>query len=188
DERIEPGRGRYNPGFASKLLSDLTGRRVRTIVQAFPYGGYRPVPADLDTWTAQALRAGASDITFYAVRNPRFTDRPLYARMLSIARRLRGAELPAAPVDPATLVVYATASEGQARPLAGGPARARTRANELYTTYALLGELAHADFTFDSDTRLTEDPARLARARSVFLPRGETLDRPFAEALAAWVR
>src|SRR5262249_21722455 len=188
DERVDAGRGRYNPGFASKLLSDLTGRRVRTIIQAFPYGGYTPRPADLDAWTAQALRAGATDISFYAVRNPRFTGRPLSARSLSPARRRGGAERPAAPADPATVVVYATASEGQARPLASGPARARTRADALYTTYAVLGELAHADFVFDADTRLTEDPARLARARTVFLPRGETLDRPFAEALLAWVR
>src|SRR5262249_61679426 len=36
DERVDPGRGRYNPGFASKLLSALTGPRARTIIQAFP--------------------------------------------------------------------------------------------------------------------------------------------------------
>jgi hypothetical protein len=187
-ERAEPGRGRYNPGFGTKLMSDLTGKPVRVVTQAFTYAGYKPTPADLEVWTAQALRVGGTDISFYALGNPRFTNRRLYDRMLDIATRLRGTRLPAPPVDPATLVVYATASEGQGQPDKRGDARARTRADQLYTTYALLGELARGAFTFDADTRLVREPARLAAARTVWLPRGETLDRPFAEALLAWVR
>jgi hypothetical protein len=186
-ERARPGRGRYNPGFAAKLLSDLTGRRVRIVVQAFPYARYRPVPADLGVWAGQALRAGATDISFFGLDNPRFTDRPLYARMLEIARALRGSTLPAPPVDPATVVVYATASEGQAQPDRIGDARYRTGGDALYTTYALLGELAGGAFSFDADTRLAAEPERLAGARTVWLPRGEVLDRPFAEALVRWV-
>jgi len=186
-EAAEPGRGRYNPGFGAKLLSDLTGRPVRIVVQAFPYAGYRPTPRDIGTWASQALRAGATDISFFAMGDPRFTDRPLYDRILQIARQLRGTTLPPAPVDPATVVVYATASEGQAQPQRIGDARYRTNGDALYTTYSLLGELAHADFTFDADTRLVAEPSRLAAAHTIWLPRGEVLDRPFAEALAAWV-
>jgi hypothetical protein len=186
-ERASPGRGRYNPGFAAKLLSDLTGRPVRIVIQAFPYAGYRPRSRDLGVWASQALRAGASDISFFAMGNPRFTDRPLYDRMLAVARQLRGATLPAPPVDPATLVVYATASEGQAQPQRMGDARYRTGGDALYTTYSLLGELAHGAFSFDADTRLAAEPDRLARARTIWLPRGEVLDRPFAEALVGWV-
>jgi glycosyl hydrolase family 42 (putative beta-galactosidase) len=186
-ERARPGRGRYNPGFAAKLLSDLTGRRVRIVIQAFPYARYRPGPRDLGVWAAQALRAGATDISFFGLGNPRFTDRPLYARMLQIARGLRGTTLPPAPVDPATLVVYATASEGQAQPERAGDARYRASGDALYTTYALLGELARGAFSFDADSRLVAEPDRLARARTVWLPRAEVLDRPFAEALVRWV-
>ncbi|MDX6645920.1 MAG: Beta-galactosidase trimerization domain, partial [Miltoncostaeaceae bacterium] len=186
-ERATPGRGRYNPGFAAKLLSDLTGKPVRIVVQAFPYAGYRPRPRDLGVWAGQALRAGATDISFFAMGNPRFTDRPLYDRMLAIARELRGATLPAPPVDPGTVVVYATASEGQAQPQRPGDARYRTAGDALYTTYSLLGEMAHGAFSFDADTRLLGEPERLARARTVWLPRGEVLDRPFADALLGWV-
>ncbi|MEW6581664.1 MAG: beta-galactosidase [Actinomycetota bacterium] len=187
-ERVTPGRGRYNPGFGAKLLSDLTGRPVRIVIQAFPYAGYTPVPADLDAWTAQALRAGATHVSFYALGNPRFTNRRLYDRMLDIARRLRGTRLPAPPVDPATVVVYATASEGQGQPRRRGDARYRTSGDALYTTYALLGELANGAFTFDSDTRLLAEPQRLDRARLLWLPRADTLDRAFAERVLAWVR
>ena len=187
-ERDRAGRGRYNPGFGAKLLSDLTGRRVRIVVQAFDYSRYRPTPGDLWTWTAQALRAGATDISFFASDNPRFTNRRLYDAMLAIARTLRGARLPAPPSDPEQLVVYATASEGQAQPARRGGVRYRTSGDALYTTYSLLGELGGGAFSFDADTRLEADPARLARARTLWLPRGDTLDAGLAQAVVAWVR
>jgi hypothetical protein len=189
DEAENPGRGRYNPGFATKLMYDLTGRRIRTIVQAFPYNFYAPVPADLYNWTEQALRVGATDISLYGETNPRFRAPPVYQAMLDIARSLRGTSLPDPPSDPQQVVVYSTASEGQSQPeLRDATSRIRTRANALYTTYSLLGELNHSSFVFDADTRLLSDPVRLARARTVWLPRGDTLDRPFAEELLDWVQ
>ena len=188
-EAEDPGRGRYNPGFGAKFLSDLTGKETRIIVQAFKYGGYPPVPDDLDTWTSQALRAGATHISFFAMGNPRFTNRPLYDRMLSVASRLRGIDLPDPPVDPATQVVYSVMSEGQGQPDARvGDDRYHASGDALYTTYALLGELNHARFRFDSDTRLEADPSRLAQAKVVWLPRGEVLTRPFADQLLSWVQ
>jgi hypothetical protein len=187
-ERDRAGRGRYNPGFGAKLLSDLTGTRTRIVVQAFDYSRYRPTPEDLWTWSAQALRAGATDLSFFASDNPRFTNRRLYDAMLAIARSVRGTRLPAPPADPEQLVLYATASEGQAQPHRTGGVRYRTSGDELYTTYALLGELSGGAFSFDADTRLAADPARLAAARTIWMPRGDTLDRGFATRLLAWVR
>jgi len=58
----------------------------------------------------------------------------------------------------------------------------------MYTTYSVLGELAGSSFAFDSDTRLQADPTRLARARTIYLPRADIVDRPMADALVAWVR
>jgi hypothetical protein len=187
-ERDRAGRGRYNPGFGAKLLSDLTGVRVRVVVQAFLHSRYRPVPGDLWTWAAQALRAGATDISFFASDNPRFRDRRLYDAMLAIARGLRGTRLPAPPSDPEHLVLYSTASEGQAQPELRGGARYRTDGDALYTAHALLGELNGAAFRFDADTRLVAEPARLAGARTLWLPRADTLDAAFAERVTAWVR
>ncbi|MGD9572196.1 MAG: beta-galactosidase [Thermoleophilia bacterium] len=187
-ERDRAGRGRYNPGFGAKLLSDLSGKRTRIIVQAFEYSRYQPVVGDLWTWSAQALRAGATDLSFFASDNPRFTNRRLYDGMLAVASAVRGARLPAPPTDPEHLVLYATASEGQGQPHRAGNVRYRTTGDELYTTYALLGELGGGAFSFDADTRLLREPARLAAAKSIWLPRAETLDAPVAAALAAWVR
>lgn len=187
-EAVRPGRGRYNPGFGAKFMSDLTGARTRVVLQAFTYSGYTPEVADLYAWAGQALRAGATDITFFASGNPRFTDRPFYDGMQRLARDLRGTRLPAPPTDPSTLVLYATASEGQGQPAASGDDRYLASGDALYSLYGLLGELAHGAFSFDADTRLLREPARLAAARTVWLPRADTLDRPAARALADWVR
>ena len=186
-ERANPGRGRYNPGFGAKLMSDLTGKPVRIIVQAFPYARYTPGIGDVETWTSQALRAGATHITFYAKGNPRFTKPKFYDGMLGLSKRLRGLNLPDKPVDPSTVVVYSLMSEGQGQPNKRGDARYRTSGDGLYTTHSLLGELNGAPFVFDTDERLAAQRDRLARAKVVWLPRGDTLDRPFAEALRDWV-
>ncbi|MBU6362888.1 MAG: beta-galactosidase [Acidobacteria bacterium] len=186
-EKSSPGRGRYNPGFGAKFMSDLTGRDARIIIQAFPYAGYTPTTGDIDTWTSQALRAGATHISFFAMDNPRFTDRKFYDGMLSLASRLKGLDLPEKPVDTSTVVVYSLMSEGQGQPDRRGDARYRTSGDALYTTYSLLGELNGAPFVFDTDERLAAERERLARAKVVWLPRGDTLSRPFAEALRAWV-
>lgn len=188
DEAVNPGRGRYNPGFATKLMVDLTGKRVRTIVQAFEYKGYQPLPADVWIWASQALRAGATDLSLYAMDNPRFTDPPVYEAMLGIASSMRSARLPLPANDPTTVLLYNTASEAQSQPHKAFSVRPRTRADQLYTTYAALGELAGSSFVFDVDTRLARDPARLARTRTLWVPRAEVMDQALADALVAWVR
>lgn len=187
-ERVTPGRGRYNPGFGAKLMSDLSGKRTRIIVQAFDYSRYLPQKGDLWTWTAQALRAGATDISFYASDNPWRTRPGFYAEMLKVARAMKGARLPDAPVDPATLVLYSTTSEGQAQPWLDGGSRYKTAGDEIYAAYALIGELGGGAFSFEADSRLQREPARLAAARTIWMPRGEVLDRAFAESLRDWVR
>lgn len=187
-EKSNPGRGRYNPGFGAKFLSDLTGKPVRIVIQAFPYAKFTPGVADIETWTSQALRAGATHISYFALNNPRFTNRKFYDGMLALSKRMRGLNLPEAPVDPSTVVVYSLMSEGQGQPNRKGDARYRTSGDGLYTTYSLLGELNGAPFVFDTDERLAAQRERLSRAKVVWLPRGDTLSRPFAEALRDWVR
>ena len=141
-ERDRAGRGRYNPGFGAKLISDLTGVRTRIVIQAFDYSRYRPTPGDLWTWTAQALRAGATDISFFASDNPRFTNRRLYDAMLAIARARCAA--PGCRRRPRPRAARAL-RDRQRGPGPAGAGRRRplphVSGDALYTTYALLGEL-----------------------------------------------
>ena len=65
-------------------------------------------------------------------------------------------------------------------PAASATGRAATRSTP---PTRCSGELAGGAFSFDADTRLLAQPARLAAARTLWMPRGDTLDRPFADAL-----
>lgn len=187
-ERKTPGRGRYNPGFSTKLVGDLSGRDVRTITQAFRYSGYTPTPNDLWEWSAQALRAGGTHLSFYANDNPRFTDLPRWRAMLAISAAMREADLPERPDDPEHLVLYATASEGQGQPQLVGNKRYRTSGDALYTTYSLLGERARSAFRFVSDETLDADADLRGSARVIWAPRADVLERGLARRLGDWVR
>jgi len=187
-ERQTTGRGRYNQGFGAKFMSDLTGKPVRAIVQAFTYSRYTPKPGDLYTWAAQSLRAGATHLSFYSSDNPRVIAPKRYDAILEVSSKLRGTQLPPKPEDPERLVLYSTASEGQGQPWKKGNKRHRTTGDELYAAYSLLGEMGRGAFSFDSDSRLLREPARLATAKVMWLPRAETLDRAMADAILAWVR
>ena len=77
---------------------------------------------------------------------------------------------------------------GPGQPDRAGNLRYRTDGDAIYTTYSLLGELAGGAFSFDADTRLGAQPARLAAARTLWLPAADTLDARFADQLAAWVQ
>ena len=115
-----------------------------------------------DELVARARRAGATHISFFALQNPRFTNRRLYDAMTALASRLKGIDLPSPPVDPSTVVVYSLMSEGQGQPNKKGDARYRASGDGLYTTYSLLGELNGAPFVFDTDERLAAQRERLA--------------------------
>jgi hypothetical protein len=50
------GRGVFNHGFGAKFMSDLTGKPVRIIAQAFDYAGYSMTPEDLREWVSSPLK------------------------------------------------------------------------------------------------------------------------------------
>ena len=79
-------------------------------------------PGDLWTWSAQALRAGATDISFFGSDDPRFTNRPPLRRACSPSRgRCAARRLPAAPGRP---LAARPLRDGERGP---GPARPRRR-------------------------------------------------------------
>ena len=142
-ERDRAGRGRYNPGFGAKLLSDLSGVRTRIIVQAFDYSRYQPVPGDLWTWSAQALRAGATDLSFFATRQPPLHEPPPLPG--DARRRAQPSRHPAARRPrPTRTSSSSTRPPARARPSPTAPETCATAptGTPLYTAYSLLGELA----------------------------------------------
>lgn len=162
-ERMK-GRGLYNHGFGPKLLRDLTGKPVRAIVQAFDYAGYQMSPDDLLEWVSQSLRSGASHISYYQMDNPRFTDPERWKMMLHISKLLTEMNAVELPDDPEVAILYSAdshRSHGHS-----------TKANELYTAYALLGERVGSWFDFVDDDSLDRGEKTLAKYRAVYIPLG----------------
>lgn len=162
-ERI-PGRGLYNHGFGPKLLSDLTGKPVRSIVQAFDYAGYEMTPEDLREWVSQSLRAGASHISYYQMDNPRFTDPERWRMMIHLSRVITTMNEIERPKDADTAILYSSVSHR-----AEG---ASTKANEIYTAHSILGERVGSWFDFRSDDNIPWGSRKLAEYKAIYVPLG----------------
>lgn len=180
-ERNAPGRGRYNAGFAAKFLSDLTGKPVRIIVQAFDHGRYSPTRSDFALWTSQALVGGADMISYYELDNPRFTRPDRYATLLSLASRLRRTTTKhQVPADRRTVVLWSFTSAAAKANWSTGDA--------VYSAYALLGPGNGARFRFVSDTQIERHERSLGSAKVVFLPQARYFPKSVAMAIRRWVR
>ena len=162
-ERVR-GRGLYNHGFGAKFLSDISGKPVRVIVQAFDYAGYEMTPENLLDWVSQAIRCGASHISYYQMDNPRFTDPERWKTMLHISKTLTGMNAVKLPTDPEVAILYSADSHR-----AEGPS---TKGNQVYSAYSLLGERVGSWFDLVDDDSLARGEKSLAKYRAVYIPLG----------------
>ena len=156
------GRGVYNHGFGAKFMADLTGKPVRVVAQAFHYAGYSMTPDDLREWVSQALRCGASAITYYEMDSPRFTDPARWKMMLylsSVITRMNRVALPQTADTAILYTLYTHMSQG-----------ATTSGDQVYAAHALVGELAGSWFKFVSDAQLERGDAKLSGYKVVYLP------------------
>ncbi|MCM8807942.1 MAG: beta-galactosidase trimerization domain-containing protein [Candidatus Omnitrophica bacterium] len=158
-------RGTYNHGFGTKLLKDLSGcKNIKTIVQAFPYGGYTPDSEDIIEWVSQSIKNGAIGIEFYDSGRPKFYQPDIYSSMLkvgSVLKRMKKIKFPIAD----TAILYSYYSH-----VAEGP---RTNANEVYTAYSILGEKVGSWFDFISDTMIEKGYINLSKYKVIYIPRFE---------------
>jgi hypothetical protein len=152
----------FNHGFGAKFMSDLTGKPVRVVAQAFHYAGYQMTPDDLREWVSQALRCGASAITYYEMDSPRWTDPARWKMMLHLSRvitRMNRVALPATGDTAVLYTLYTHMSHG-----------ASTSGDQVYAAHALIGELAGSWFTFVSDAQLERGERSLTGYKAVYLP------------------
>lgn len=162
-ERI-PGRGLYNHSFGAKFLSDLTGRPVRAIVQAFDYAGYEMTPEDLREWVSQSMRGGASHISYYQMDNPRFNDPERWAMMLHLSKTITTMNAIDGPTDAEVAILYSADSHRSEGP--------STKANEIYTAHSILGERVGSWFDFVDDDSLVRGEKSLAKYKALYVPLG----------------
>lgn len=174
------GRGVYNHGFGAKFMSDLTGRRVRVIAQAFNYAGYTMKPDDLREWVSQALRCGASAISYYTMDNPQYTDPDRWKMMLHIAKVVSTMPRIAIPTDPDTAVLYASYTH-----MSMGSS---TGADQIYSTHALVGEMAGSWYKFVADSQLETGERDLTGYKVVYLPIGKYMTSDATAKIETYIR
>jgi len=158
----ERGRGVFNHGFGAKFMSDLTGKPVRIIAQAFDYAGYKMKPDDLREWVSQAMRCGASAIDYYEMDSPRWSAPDRWKTMLNLSHTITRMNRIKLPTDADTAIIYTVYTHmGMGSESPG---------DQLYAAHLLLGEFAGSWFQFVSDTQLERGEIELSRYKTIYLP------------------
>jgi hypothetical protein len=176
----ERGRGVFNHGFGAKFMTDLTGKPVRIVAQAFHYAGYDMTPDDLREWVSQALRCGASAITYYEMDSPRWSDRARWNMMLDLSHvitRMNRIALPPTADTAVLYTLYTHMSQG-----------ATTSGDQVYAAHAMLGELAGSWFKFISDAQLERGERSLTGYKAVYLPLANYMTPEAARIIEDYVR
>ena len=157
-------------------MSDLTGKRTRIVVQGFDYSRYRPAPGDLWTWTRPGAARRAPPTSASSRRTTRASPTGASTTRCSTSRAACAARrLPAPPADPEQLVLYATASEGQAQPAPGRrPALPHQRRRDLHHLLAPR-RARRRRRSASTRTRAWCASRRGSRRRGrIWMPRGDT--------------
>lgn len=174
------GRGVYNHGFGPKFISDITGKPVRVIAQAFDYAGYSMKPQDLREWLSQSMRCGASAISYYAMDNPQYRAPERWKMMLHLSNVISKMNRVALPTDPDTAVLYTWYTH-----ISSGLS---TGADQVYSAHALVGELAGSWYRFIADTQIERGERSLGGYRVVYLPLGRYMTPEATAKIEAYVR
>lgn len=178
----EQGRARalYHTGFSSKLAHDLApSARTRSYIQAFRYRGLAPSKEEMREWTSQALKSGATIITWYT--DGALENAPgIYEEMLRLSKLIRGMKPLALPnpADARTGILYSYVDSW---------AKGDQAQNEAYSLYVVLGEKLHRDFRFVPDTALDRKAASLDGINLLIVPGAQYLSKATANALRDFV-
>ena len=174
------GRGVFNHGFGAKFMSDLTGKPVRVIAQAFNYAGYDMSPEDLREWVSQSLRCGASAIDYYEMDSPRWTDPARWKMMLHLSSVITRMNRIALPPTADTAILYTLYTH-----MSQGPS---TSGDQVYAAHALLGELAGSWFQFVSDAQLERGERSLSGYKAAYLPLAKYMTPAASKIIEDYVR
>jgi len=174
------GRGVYQHGFGAKFVSDLSGKPVRIIAQAFDYAGYDMTSENLREWLSQSMRCGASSIQYYTMDSPRWTHRDRWNMMLHLSGVITRMNRVDLPKDPDTAILYALYTHMSHGPSTGG--------DQVYAAHVLVGELAGSWFNFVSDTQLERGEKKLDGYKVVYLPLVKYMTPEATKAIEEYVR
>ncbi|MFA5857591.1 MAG: beta-galactosidase trimerization domain-containing protein [Elusimicrobiota bacterium] len=156
------GRGIYNHGFGTKFLNDIGGKPVWTIMQAFFYDGYKPLPEDIREWASQCMKTGAVCIEYYASDAPMVTDPPRWEMMKHVSKTVTTMKKIKFPEKTSTAIfVSQDTNLSEVNSI---------YADELYTIYAWLGEKLGVWFRFIADDKILDGADKLEDYKIIYVP------------------
>lgn len=185
-EKSAPGRGRWNAGFTTKMVGDLSHQPVYNHIQVIEYHGATPTPEDIREYASQTLRAGGQGLIYYAVDMPQYkyvrhTDSVRWATMMDIGDQLH--TLPRLKL-PGHLTTGVWIS--QETLATTGP---RVRDNDPYVAYVLLGETIGAPFRYISDWGVERKGAsEFGDLKIIYVANAKWVPAGVRDRLTRWVK
>ncbi len=181
-----PGRGRWNAGFVTKIVGDLSHKPVYNHIQVLEYHGATPTPEDIREYASQVLRAGGQGVIYYAIDMPqykyiRYTDPVRWATMMGIADQLHTLPRLKLPARATTGVWVSQETLATAGP--------RVRDNDPYIAYVLLGETIGAPFRYVSDWGVERKGAsEFADLKILYIANAKYVPTGVRDQLTRWVK
>lgn len=187
DQKIakeEPLRALYHVGFSTKLVADLTGKPTLSAPGFMEYWKGYPTGEKCFDLANQAMRCGAAGLMYYLIdwgpyRYLRYpAEQPeRWGVLMKISDALHKMK-PLAFPNTKTLVLFPTDTYA---------AENETRANEIYTAHAVIGEHAHIWYRFISDRQIGREEGGLSDAAILYVPKAYYIESKVAERILQFV-
>ena len=175
---FDHARAIHHTGFSVRLLRDLAPKiKVHATLQGFVYHSGKPGKADLNEWTAQALKNGADGIVWYdsgAVRE----IYPEFVYMINLSRMVTEMERVNRPAETVTGILH---SDYDAYALNDNVL------NPAYSLYVLLGEELKSNFRYLSPSGIANGTTPLEGLKLLYVPRGAYTTPELTGKLRKWV-
>jgi len=153
-ENKRAGCGAFSPGFAVKLLIDVTGKPCLAYLEGFQYGSHVPSTYQIVEDVSQALRCGASTVNWYEHNCPyikagstKYTHPKLWRTILECSRvisKVNKIKFPEAKLG----ILYSMDS------YAGKEGRNDLLGMEIYSAHAIMGQKVGTWYNFISNTQI----------------------------------
>ena len=185
-EKSAPGRGRWNAGFTTKIVGDLSHKPVYNHIQVIEYHGATPTPEVIREYASQTLRAGGQGLIYYAVDVPqykyvRYTDSARWGAMMDIADQLHTLPRLKRPSRETTGVWVSQETLATTGP--------RVRDNDPYVAYVLFGETIGAPFRYISDWGVErKGAAEFGDIKILYVANAKFVPAGVRDQLTRWVK
>lgn len=159
---------KYNPGYVTKFMRDLSGKPVYPFIQVIKYG-LSPSPFQVHDWVNQTLRSGAEGIFVGAVEwfdrdlnHPMYTAPEKWHAYVDLVQQIQKLPKIRYPEKSEVALHYSSYTQ-MAR-------RGTMEQSSFASTFSFLGPMAGAWFTVTDDFQIDRDVKKWDSYKIVFVP------------------